>query len=161
MPEQTAHRKRIKRRFVAGGLVAGLVALVMWLASLLPGWGLGLGSGAGLGTGKSGDDAEKSRIEREPPPAREPQDESVVVIRVEGNRYKLQKRIGGKVEYTPIDVPRIVELAEAAPGDRQGLKVRVDWLGNNEVGTRRRLVEAFRDAGLRPHEYRIYDVDFQ
>jgi len=136
------------RKFAAGGIIAALIALGMWLASLIPGLGLGLGGGSGVGTGtQSKSPAPKQNTKPAPKPV-EPSD--VVVVRVEKDRYLLQQTVDGKRTYRPVTLDKIVALAKQAAGDKTGMKVQL-LVGRIPEAPLLRLKKKLIAAGIDPN----------
>ena len=124
---QSPQRRSMRpgRKIVAGGIVAGLITLGIWIAGLFDGLGFGLGRGPGSGPGnsqttKTGDPQSRKST---PPKPSVPTD--VVVVRVEPQRYLLRQTVAGKTTSHVMELSRIVELAKKASGDSTGLRVRI------------------------------------
>jgi len=145
---------RKRRRLIAGALVAGLVALGIWLSNLIPGLGLGTGGGGGIGTGNTlspNDSKTKTPEETRPvqKPAKQP---DVVEVRIDGNRFLLKRITDGRVTYDPVQLDEIVQRARKAPGDDHGVKVRIATRAMANLDLEDKLKAALRQAGLKTSE---------
>ena len=144
---------RKRRRVIAGGAVAGLVALGFWLNTLIPGLGLGFGSGSGIGTG---DDASLNRSKTKTPEDKDVKKAltpDVVEVRIDGNRYLLKSTTGGTEKFEKeVTLDDIVKLAGKALGDDNGVKVRIFKLGTSVLDQEDKLKAALTAAGLKTTE---------
>jgi len=151
------------RRVAAAGIVAGLIALGVWLAGLLPGLGLGPGGGSGIGLGKTAanDGNQKTTPKVEPkkePPIQQP---DVVEVRVDGKRLLLKDVRDVKATYRPLPLRDVVELARKAPGNARGVKVRIDVIVTADLDTLDRLKSALAQAGLKRDQIDELKEDFR
>jgi hypothetical protein len=147
---QNPRRRSLRpgRKVAAGGIVAALIALGMWLATLIPGLGLGLGGGLGPGD-PSGSKTPAPEQKAKPEP--QPIDPSgVVTVKVEADRYLVLQTADGKHTDRPATLNEIVALAKKAPGDKSGMKVRI-LVGRTPAAPLDRLKKALLAAGIDPN----------
>jgi hypothetical protein len=146
----------------AAGIVAGLIALGVWLAGLLPGLGLGPGGGSGIGLGKTAaNDSQRKttpKVEPKKPPIEQP---DVVEVRVDGKRLLLKEVRDGKATYRPLSLRDIVALARKAPGNARGVKVRIDVIVTADLDTLDRLKSALQQSGLKRDQIDELKEDFR
>ncbi len=147
-------RSRTKRRVVAGGLVAGLIALGMWLSTLLPGLGLGLGGGSGEGLGdRAAKTSPQKTSKTESPVENKPQPPTdIVTVRIDGKRLLLKHLVEGQSVYRPATQAEIVAQAKRVIGNDRGERVRIELLANAVLDLRDELKTALKDAGLKEQE---------
>lgn len=117
-----------KRNILGVVLIAGI-----WLGAYLGKWGLGLGDGLGLGPGShasipSGTNNPSSESENAQPfePEKEksvalPESTKFVKVMIDDRNYLLVN--GTKEE--PISLPKLMELVNQAPGDEDGIRLRI------------------------------------
>lgn len=149
--------RRLKKPAVAGGLVAALVALGMFLGSLLN--GLGLGPGGGGRPNHDGRVSEERPAQpRDADPDREITLGDVVTVRIEEDELYVQEPADGGTVERQVSLERLIELAKRAPGNAQGIRVRIERGPTSIPIVENRLEEALREAGLtRGDDYRFVD----
>ena len=128
------------------------------LSYFWPNLDFGLGSGGfGLPTGlpqtqvtgieaTPADDAEsqtKVKLEAEPVPA-----PSVVYVMIDGRDYLLRRGPEGKEPYKPATLNEVLEAAQSATGDDNGIRVRVEQKSSSRELSERSLRESFEAAGI-------------
>ena len=139
-----------KRNFLGAVLLAG-VGLGVYLGKFNFGWG----GGNQFGIGSSGNEAqvttaggtikplEATKVKEELPiPV-----PNVVRILIDERQYYLRSENGGDQD-TPIELPKLIQLIEKAPGDDDGLRVRVYLKSTSRASAEENLKTALKDAGI-------------
>ncbi|QDU36378.1 hypothetical protein Mal4_06630 [Maioricimonas rarisocia] len=143
------------RKRIAGGVTLAVVAVAIWIGTLLKGPGVGGGTGSDVATGPPvknasvsvstgssdlmGDDAEP-RAE-EPAPA---SDEKVAVL-IKESDFHLKT---GEDAWEPVSLARVRELTQNAHGDGEGVRVEVYLHETARNGARSDLLEALQQDGV-------------
>ena len=152
--------KNARRLTIGGGVLVCLVAVYGLMSGLFPGLG-GSGSGNGTnvlvtGAGDSTDvpDARPSKPaddQREPnTEAAAPSDPAEVVnVLIDGRTYFLRSLVGGKEEHRRIELPALVDLAKAARGNEDGIRIRISRRESSRASAENLLQEKLTEAGLR------------
>ena len=142
-----------KRNFLGAALLAG-VGLGVYLGKFNFGWG----GGNQFGIGSSGTEtqvtsaagnikpleAKKETKAKEEIPAVIP---DVVRILIDEREYYLRSENGGDQD-VPIELPRLIRLIEQAPGDEDGLRVRVYLKATARASAEENLKTALKEAGI-------------
>ncbi|MFG0336287.1 MAG: hypothetical protein ACF8TS_23255 [Maioricimonas sp. JB049] len=144
----------MKKR-IAGGVTLAVVAVAIWIGTLLKGPGVGGGTGSDVATGPpvnntsvsvstgSSDlmgDAAPSRA-AEPAPA---SDKKIAVL-IQESDFQLKT---GEQEWEPVSLARVRELARKADGDGEGVRVEVYLHETARNGARSDLLEALQQDGV-------------
>jgi len=143
---------------MAGGLLAGVAALAVWLSNLLPGWGWGTGgdnhsrNGARSGAMVNTQSDPSAEPEKRPNTDAQQQPSRVVVVRLVSDQILWQKQVGeGETgTFVPTSLSEVVNRAKQARGDERGVKVYVNIAAN--AVRRDELIAALRNAGLQETE---------
>lgn len=141
-----------KRNFLGAALLAG-IGLGVYLGKLNFGWG----GGNQFGIGSIGTETQVSVApaagntrpleatkEKEELPIAVP---DVVRILIDDRQYYLRSENGGD-QGVPISLPNLIRLVEQAPGDEDGLRVRVYRRVTARAATEEALKTALADAGI-------------
>jgi hypothetical protein len=160
----------MKKRTIATALIAGGVAVGVYVSGWLPKLGngeLGLGGGAPA-------PQEQHAAEPSPPAAAaKPQSPAesvdaphesgagprefrpdVLHVLIDGRQYLVRKPADGGEEYQPATLDEVVELAQATPGDEDGIRVRINRRGSARATAEIALRDRFTAAGLPPESIR-------
>ncbi|MFG0297327.1 MAG: hypothetical protein ACF8PG_15575 [Maioricimonas sp. JB045] len=143
----------MKKR-IAGGVTLAVVAVAIWIGTLLKGPGVGGGTGSDVATAPSQDtsvsistvsatgagDAESPRSE-DPAPA---SDEKIAVM-IKESDYLLKT---GDEAWETVSLARVRELAQGAGGDDEGVRVEVHLHETARNGARSDLLEALQQDGV-------------
>jgi hypothetical protein len=149
-----------KRNFLGAVLLAG-IGLGVYLGKL----NFGLGGGNQFGLGSSGGETQVSigsadRIASPIEPAKEKEElpievPDVVRILIDDRQYYLRSETGSVTE-APIALPKLVQLIELAPGDEDGLRVRVYRKATARASAEEKLKTALTEAGI--HDAAVFWV---
>ena len=154
--------KNVRRLTIGGGLLIGVAIVASLLSGLFSGFG-GQGSGNGptvvvLNGGNSmniPDTAQSKPVDQHPEPKEEPAsppesaDADVVNLLIDGRSYFIRQSVDGKRAYRPIELPELVNLAKAARGNEDGIRVRVSRRESSRASAENLLQEKLMEAGLR------------
>ncbi len=136
-----------KRNFLGAALLAG-VGLGVYLGK----FNFGLGGGTQFGIGSSGDGMQvtttggtiKPLEVKEELPIPVPK---VVRILIDERQYYLRSEESGGQD-TLIELPKLIQLIEKAPGDDDGLRVRVYLKSTARASAEENLKTALKEAGI-------------
>lgn len=139
-----------KRNFLGAVLLAG-VGLGVYLGK----FNFGLGGGTQFGIGSSGTDTQVTTAAGtiKPLEATKAKEESpdvvpdVVRVLIDDRQYYLRSENGGDGD-TPIELPKLIRLIEKAPGDDDGLRVRVYLKSSARASAEENLKSALKEAGI-------------
>ena len=145
-----------KRNFLGAALLAG-IGLGVYLEKLNFGWGDGNQFGiANTGTG-DGNDTQVSvapvDVINKPAEAIKEADElpiavpDVVRVLIDERQYYLRSEIGGGQDLL-IALPKLIDIVSQAPGDEDGLRVRVYRRSTARASAEEKLKTAFAEAGI-------------
>ena len=138
------------RNFLGAVLLAG-VGLGVYLGKFNFGWG----GGNQFGIGSSGSETqvttaagnvkplEATKVKEELPIAVP----DVVRILIDDRQYYLRSDNGGEQD-VPIELPKLMRLIEQAPGDNDGLRVRVYLKTTARASAEENLKTALKEAGI-------------
>lgn len=71
-------------------------------------------------------------------------------VLIDGRRYAVKQTDNGTSEYRPVELSRLVDLAKQAPGDEDGVRVRIARRESSRATAERRLEDELMEAGLPP-----------
>jgi hypothetical protein len=160
MAEQSRSGWFRKRNILGAVLVAGIMAGV-YLGDMWKGFGGGSTLGVGLGdpssssTAASPGDSETKKTESSTATKESAEDPNaaaqlemnvppVIKIVIDDRAYSIRSANGDK----PAEIPRIIELIKAAPGDADGIRVRIYKKLSSRTSAEIALQEAFSAAGI-------------
>ncbi len=148
----------MKTMRVAGVVVVAGIGIGAALSYLFPNMNFGLGSG-GLGwptnqpqaqvvgiEATPAEEAEaetKAKLETEPVPV--PQ---VVYILIDGREYLLRNGPGGRAAYKPATLSEVIQAAQSATGDDNGIRVRVEQKHSSKETSEQALRANLESAGI-------------
>ena len=148
----------MKTMRMLGVMVVAGIGIGAALSYLLPDLNFGLGSsGIGLPTGNTdtkpetqvvGIDAaseEKSTAEADAATAAPP---AVVYVLLDGREYLLRRGPEGKVPFKPVTLDEVVEAAQSATGDENGIRVRIEQKRSSRHTTQSALEGKLEAAGV-------------
>ena len=157
----------MRKKATIGG---GIIVAAMFIGAMLSDWlklgDFGLGGRGGqavlpLRPGQDEDspphdehrqvstDAPDERTARSDPPL---QPGDVLNVVIDGRDYAVRQVIDGEERLHPMSLPEIVELAQAAPGNNEGIRVRVLRRESSRPTAEQALEQALLDAGIEPGE---------
>jgi hypothetical protein len=151
----------MRKRTAAGGVLVVAVLVGVWLSGLFRGFGPGGGGGNGEGEASHraefpvSAEAPETRPDQDPNAPAEPA--RVVDVLIDGERYSVRRAIQGGAAWRPAELDEIVRLATNAPGNEQGLKVRIRRRSTSLPSAEQRLEEALLQGGLSSTE--VYKVE--
>ncbi|GAB4150075.1 MAG: hypothetical protein Tsb009_24710 [Planctomycetaceae bacterium] len=128
-PVSPPRRGKLRRRIFWGGFVAGLVALGMWLQSLLKGVGWGTGGGNSNSKSsvaqKTSADNSKTTNKIETKPGQVPE------FRLDGDKFFLRTP-DGKTQKQPLEIAKIVQQVKTVKPNKEGIRARIylRWQAN-------------------------------
>ena len=138
-----------KRNFLGAALLAG-IGLGVYLEKLNFGWGDGNQFGiANTGTGDGND----TQVSVAPVDVIKEADElpiavpDVVRVLIDERQYYLRSEIGGGQDLL-IALPKLIDIVSQAPGDEDGLRVRVYRRSTARASAEEKLKTAFAEAGI-------------
>jgi hypothetical protein len=147
------------RKRVAGGVVLVAIGIGIWLSNLFTGIGPG---GAGSNIGLSPDisvtlensesttgDTSHTSLEGETAGSSAPERPIVVI---DAQEYFLENRTADGSEYVPTSLGAIVEMAQQAQPDADGIRVQIKRRGSSRHSAEAALDAALREAGLRDEQ---------
>jgi hypothetical protein len=139
-----------KRNFLGAALLAG-VGLGVYLGKFNFGWGggnqLGIGSGGAetqVTTAAGNIKPLEPTKEKEELPISVP---DVVRILIDERQYYLRSDNSGDQD-VPIELPKLMRLIEQAPGDNDGLRLRVYLKATARASAEENLKTALKEAGI-------------
>ncbi len=139
-----------KRNFLGAVLLAG-VGLGVYLGKFNFGWG----GGGQFGIGSGGSEThvttaagnikplEETKLKKELPTVVP----DVVRLLIDDRQYYLRSENGGDQD-VPIELPELIRLIEQAPGDADGLRVRVYLKSTARASAEENLKTALKEAGI-------------
>jgi hypothetical protein len=151
----------MRKRVVGAGLLVA-IGIGIWLSSLFKGLGPG-GTDSGFGltdrqytsvdSGQSdgslhvstGDASTESSEERKGP-----------TILIDGHNYLLQLGTDAEEGFKPVEVSEIVQLAQRAQPDANGIRVHIKRRENARASAEIALTNALDRAGVQPQEIQHY-----
>ncbi len=145
--------KNVRRLTIGGGALIGVAMVYGLLNGLFSGFG-GNGPGSGAqalvsngNNSMSMPDASQSKppVENETPP----ESTDVVNVLIDERSYFIRLLVDGKGEYRRIELPELVNLAKAARGNEDGIRVRVSRRESSRASAENLLQEKLLGAGLR------------
>lgn len=144
----------MKTSRIVGVLVVAGIGIGAALSYLLPDFDFGLGSGGiGLPTGKP--EAKVVGIDASPPeetetkPAAEPvTPPAVVYVLIDGRDYLLRRGPEGKAPFKPATLEEVVEAAQTATGDDNGIRIRIAQKSSSRELTERALRAKLEEGGV-------------
>ena len=141
-----------KRNVLGLALVAG-IGVGIYLGQF-KGFGLGGGSSSGLGTGdgnsttSTSDSVEKivnvSQSNEDQEPAEIP---TVVRVLIDDRDYLLRSEKKGE-KNVPISLPKLIQLIQSAPGDADGIRVRISMKTSARASAEETLKKELAAAGI-------------
>lgn len=150
----------MRRRLTVGGVIAAaLGAVIAYLAGGFPGLGTG---GSGLRMNSSSNQSiqrppeEKPVSQPEETPTPDSLDRDAVLqngvlhVLIEGRQYAVKQAADGTAEYRSVELNQLVDLAKKAPGDEDGIRVRISRRESARATAERRLEDELIEAGLSP-----------
>jgi len=146
-------RFRVRKRTIVGGLVAAGIVIGALMSGLLPGFG----SGSGIGDGTQVAISATSSSSVVPPddntdiisaPDRMPKEARVLVVVIKEESYFVRTVVDGNEKIEPADLDRIVELAKATSGNKDGIRVNILRDESARFLTWKTLQEELAKAGL-------------
>lgn len=144
-----------KRHILSAALVAG-IGLGVYLGQF-KGFGLGGGSHIGIGTSDGAVEGDAQVVAESSAPIATPlepaKDEEAIsasdVVRVVIDERKFlvrsRKKEGGGV---PMELPKLIELIKQAPGDADGIRVRISMTTNARASAEEGLRKELEAAGI-------------
>ena len=154
------------RQRLAGGVLIGVAAIAFYIGTQFKGPGLG-GSGSGDGgpapaatTGPStstdlaGDEA--TMVSTTVPATATPTTPSspLVAVVISGDKYLLSTS-GDETQATPAELAEVIRAVLSAPGDGQGIRVRVFRKKDATTGAQVDLSSKLGDAGVPSEEIQV------
>lgn len=149
---------------VVAGIAIG--ALLSGLVPDLGSWNFGGGKGSQddtttLATSKSDEPvvADKEPAAKKLPdqPAEEPIEKpldtetppvTVVYVLIDGRNYLLRRGTEDKVPFQPASIEEVLQAAQAATGDDNGIRVRIEQKSSARETTEQELKKSLHDAGI-------------
>ncbi len=153
-----------KRNMAVGGSFLIVGAIAIWLAGLLSGLGISNGDGDGEVQVSLTPDMAGALGETDNSPPSEPQEMenikpvSVVSVRIDGQDYEVENSKGSSADFAAIDLDSLMQLIEAAPGDENGLRVRIARQKSSRVSAEKALEKALEEVGLNEEQVLWYDA---
>ncbi|MDB5339349.1 MAG: hypothetical protein JWN70_4968 [Planctomycetaceae bacterium] len=144
----------MKTSRVVGVLVLAGIGIGAALSYLLPDLDFGLGAGGiGLPTGKTETKVvgiEASPLEEtETKPEAEPVvPPTVVYVLIDGRDYLLRRGPEGKAAFKPATLDDVIEAAQTATGDDNGIRIRIAQKSSSRELTERALQAKLEEAGV-------------
>ncbi len=144
----------MKTSRVVGVLVLAGIGIGAALSYLLPDLNFGLGSGGiGLPTGQTetkvvGIDApapEETDAKPEAAPVPPP---AVVYVLIDNRDYLLRRGEEGKAAFKPATLDEVVEAAQSATGDDNGIRIRIAQKSSSRELTERALRAKLEEGGV-------------
>lgn len=136
---------------VMGVLVVAGIGIGALLNAWLPDLNFGLGSG-GLGFPSTAQPAAQPTGIDEAPPAEPVAEElaavPVVYVLIDGRDYLLRRGAEGQAAYKPATLESVVQAAQSATGDDNGIRIRIEQRTNARELAERALRSRLDDAGI-------------
>ncbi len=155
-----------KNRTLIAGLVVIGVAIGSYFSGIFRGFGEGAGDGPSDGgtnvqvtaqpSGPSTTPASSEWQTPESDSAVKPADDGKVLeVRVYERSYGVKQIEDGKVEFKPIDLPQLVEMAKSVSGNDEGIRVRIIRYASARVLTWTTLEQELIKAGIEKTSIRV------
>ena len=159
-------RMRTKATIGGGIIIAAMIAGAM-LSDYFNFRGFGLGDGDGARamlplnsqqTDDSSSDDERRQVSAELPDERAArsgpplQPGEVLNVVIDGRDYAVRQVIDGEERLHPLSLAEVVELAKAAPGNNEGIKVRVLRRESSRPTAEQALEQALLQSGIESRE---------
>jgi hypothetical protein len=78
----------------------------------------------------------------------------VLHVLIDGRQYLVERPADGGLEYQPVPLDEVIKLAQAASGDEDGIRVRINRRGTARATAEIALREKLLAAGLSPESIR-------
>lgn len=140
-----------------GVLVLAGIAIGAVLSAVLPDFGFGLGSGGGIGNPPGLKPEANSPISESPSTGpiegatattEESAPADVVYVLIDGRNYLLRRGPEDKASFQPASLDEVVQAAQAAIGDDNGIRVRIAQKSSARETTERALRARLDEAGI-------------
>lgn len=152
MSDRTMKTGRMIGLLVLAGIAIGAV-----LSAVLPDFGFGLGSGGGIGNppglkpaanAPPAESPSTGPIEGATSATEEAAPPDVVYILIDGRNYLLRHGAADEASFQPASLDQVVQAAQAATGDDNGIRVRIAQKSSARETTERALRAKLDEAGI-------------